>query len=86
MVLSRVRNIFYIFDVYPNPADQVIHVIAHGNKIIKRIGILDLTGRVLSSDALEGSSIATGSLDPNLYLIRIETTDNMCYYEKFIKR
>jgi len=74
------------FELYPNPVDGELTIRSSGNKQIKRIEIVDLSGRLIQSGQVKGNKIETDFLIPNIYFLRIETTENNYYYEKFIKR
>jgi hypothetical protein len=74
------------FELYPNPADNELNILSLDDKQIKRIDILDLSGRVIHTGTVRGNKIETDFLDPGLYLLRIETTDNKSNYLKFVKR
>jgi photosystem II stability/assembly factor-like uncharacterized protein len=73
------------FELYPNPADGELNIFSLGNKQIKGIEIIDLNGRVIHTGQVKGNKIEIDFLKPNFYLLRIETTENNCYYEKFVK-
>ena len=73
------------FEVYPNPADNEINIVSRGDQHIKNVDILDLSGRVVDRCNFTGNKIAIDFLSPNLYILQIETMENMRYHEKFVK-
>ena len=73
------------FELYPNPAVNEINIVSRRGMHIKSTDILDLSGRVVQSGKITRNKIEIGLLSPNLYVLRIETTDGMRYHVKFVK-
>lgn len=71
------------YRIYPNPADQEIHVPGDA----KRVRILSTSGQVvLDVQHADNSGIDVSSLVKGLYIVQVETKQNRILNTKFIKR
>ena len=66
-------------------AGNRINIVSRSGMQNKKIEILDLTGKVVYSGSATGNPVNIDFLSPALYLLRMETMNNMDYYEKFVK-
>ncbi|MEG2336477.1 MAG: S8 family serine peptidase, partial [Bacteroidales bacterium] len=72
--------------VYPNPNSGRISIDLRNNEIPKQLKIYDLSGRkVLQLNKQEINSISIESLKSGIYLLRVETENNV-YTNKIIKK
>ncbi len=69
--------------VWPNPANDVLHVLLPAGETLSSVFISDLHGRV-SSASLDKGKIDIRNLGSGIYLIRF-TTDKQVYYHKLVK-
>jgi subtilisin family serine protease len=73
--------------IWPNPADEVLHVTLEGALDHAQFAVLDLTGRLVSEGNVNRASptIDVRSLAPGTYLLRI-TNGNEHTAHRFVKR
>jgi starch-binding outer membrane protein SusE/F len=66
------------FRIYPNPASDKLFIHS-ANKTINRIQIADFAGKVVftSNQASQNKTIDLTGITRGLYLIRVQTTDNV---------
>ncbi len=75
------------FDIYPNPVDS--RLIIQGKKDIQSIEIWNIIGKKISQTNHKDRSrvvIHTSDLPGGLYIVRIKTSNDRMYSERFIKR
>lgn len=66
-----------VVTIYPNPASDIVYIQSE-NAEIKSVTFFDMSGQlVLSTTTDVSEGINTGSLTAGMYLIRIETTDEV---------
>ena len=77
------------FTVYPNPVNEVLHLQANDNQLIKSIKLNDLSGRTIKSILYEQCmtqiDIPVNGLSSGIYLLLIQTEKNIIT-EKFLKK
>ncbi len=70
------------FDIYPNPASQILHLDERALVLVSSIRVLDLHGReVLSS--IPTTSLSISHLPLGLYLLALDTEEGV-RYERFL--
>lgn len=86
--LTSVRNMEQQqanLNVYPNPANDVLHVSFENNGKPSTIVISDLPGHVLIREASSGGQINTSTLAPGMYLLSVLSEGKEIGKLKFIK-
>ena len=65
--------------VYPNPADEQVTIIVPYNEKPSTISFINLDGKTLKTLTISGSetSINVQDLKPGVYILRIESTENV---------
>lgn len=69
----------YLFDVYPNPANNTITVdMAHANATTATVALYDITGKVIFSEKTDNNTyhhlpISTAGINNGIYVIKVTT-------------
>lgn len=75
--------------LYPNPAKDIVHIVDKTIKGEVKIEILDLTGRLVSSETInfnnDRTSISTQHLSSGIYIVKFHLTDGVVT-KKIIKK
>jgi len=76
--------------VYPNPANDILHISTGEAARIREILITDITGRVVAqmqnlSDAVTDISVPLESLTTGTYMVRINTESGSMIVKRFVK-
>jgi hypothetical protein len=81
--LASVNNLEQpnVFTVYPNPASNVFHINAGGEKITA-CKVFDLNGRILINEIPDTNSIDCSVLAEGIYVIAIQTAFGKSYFTK----
>ncbi|WP_306643646.1 T9SS type A sorting domain-containing protein [Sanyastnella coralliicola] len=67
------------FDVYPNPANDVVYI-ANAESVGAQIDILDMTGKVVFTQSTNGNqtiSVDTSNLNAGLYFVAMRTGESI---------
>lgn len=73
VTITGLENELVGLKVYPNPANDVLHVVFHSSSPVQAI-LSDFLGRVMSvSDFNNSISISMNSLNNGIYLLKIKT-------------
>ena len=72
------------FKVYPTLVNDYINIKFNPEIRQSKLYVLDATGKLVISGQLS-SSIYLGTLAKGMYIVIIETKDNLCYHQKIIK-
>lgn len=84
-VLSISESSKEFFEIYPNPASDVIKVSVNETQIIS-YSILDMQGRVITSERfLETSEISITHLKNGMYFLQLNNSEKNTITQKFIK-
>lgn len=71
--------------LYPIPARDNVHIV--GNDVnITHYEIVDLTGRMLKSDAPQNNTINVSELASNIYIVKLYTDSGKCFVRRMIKK
>ena len=73
------------FTIYPNPVNQFIHVSCSQTDGVKKIGIIDVSGKVLLERSMQSNNftLSVGHLEEGMYIIRVMSGNKM-YSQKLI--
>lgn len=75
------------FSLYPNPANDVLHVkTAAQMASVREIEIFDMLGRLVSTPTLNDNTVSVRSLSQGNYIMVLRTMDGKSYSQKFIKK
>lgn len=75
------------FTVYPNPANDLIHVkLNDATTQISQAGIYDLSGRFISNNNMTNETIDVKSLATGSYLLILKDAQGNTYSQKFLKK
>jgi len=72
------------FNIYPNPAQDILNIDLINNFEIYSYAIFDSYGRVVSNNNTYESSIDISNINPGIYFIRVTNSDNATTTKKFI--
>lgn len=72
--------------VYPNPAENYLHIDNKSGSKIYRTVIKDITGRIILDNPNYLNSLNIEVLLPGMHLLEIELENGAVFYQKFIKR
>jgi len=72
-------NQFKGFTIYPNPVNQFIHVSCSQTDGVKKIGIIDVSGKVLLERSMQSNNftLSVGHLEEGMYIIRVMSGKKM---------
>ncbi|MFM7895964.1 MAG: T9SS type A sorting domain-containing protein, partial [Flavobacterium sp.] len=73
------------FEVYPNPASNVLNISNANNYEIKNISVVDINGRVVKNQAGSLTQINVSDLNAGVYFVTIEAAEGKTT-KKFIKQ
>lgn len=71
--------------VYPNPATTEVNIKLEGSKIVQA-DVTDVTGRVISSQAVKNGKVNVANLAKGVYFLRVKDDKGVTRIEKFIKK
>ncbi len=74
-----------VVSIYPNPTSDVVNVKTLESINVKSIQVIDLTGRVVSTNANK-KSINISSLPKGTYLVKVEDKSGKTFTQKVIKK
>ncbi|HMI08574.1 MAG TPA: ASPIC/UnbV domain-containing protein, partial [Flavobacterium sp.] len=76
------------FMVYPNPADDVLHIKLGSNSKsqIRNAEIFDLSGRKVLDSEVTNQSVSVKKLSTGTYILLLKDTDGKPYSQKFLKK
>ncbi|MDH1883287.1 T9SS type A sorting domain-containing protein [Empedobacter falsenii] len=74
-----------VVSIYPNPTSDVVNVKTLESINVKSIQIVDLTGRVVSTN-MDKKSINISSLPKGTYLVKVQDTSGKTFTQKIIKK
>ena len=80
---DEIYNEDVVWNVYPNPASDVINVGGELADQCDDIMIFDMTGRMLQH-TYDADNIDVSNLNNGLYILRVITDDGRCFTEKFL--
>lgn len=80
-----IHNPSSAFSIYPNPANETIFIQNPNHTPIDTISIVDMTGKKVIEQQLDGHSLNTSRLQSGVYLIQIHASGHTQSY-KFIKQ
>lgn len=69
--------------IFPVPA--VDHINVHASKRIQSFEVLDLSGKVLIAQSIDGNQINISLLTPAVYMLKVIFTDHSQAYSRFVK-
>lgn len=72
------------FAIFPNPVNNILSIQNFENKLIDKITILDLTGKMVLEQENNSNSINVENLQSGMYLLQILSEEKSCV-SKFIK-
>jgi hypothetical protein len=70
------------FEVYPNPANNILNISYEGTGLIKQVSMMDVSGRTISQTSLIRGQLDVSELPPGLYLLRFELENG--FYSKYV--
>lgn len=70
--------------LFPNPASDLVTLSA-GNKIIKSLSVVDLTGALVFTVETPGHTINLAGLRPGVYFLKVYCGDSASQFKKFVK-
>ena len=70
--------------LYPNPAVEKLSWAQ--NIAIEKMTIYDMSGRIISSENVNGSSVNVSNLTSGTYMIKLESKEKRIYHSKFVKK
>lgn len=71
--------------LYPNPVDNHLFVKIPNNQKVKKISLIDITGKVFFEDNKYQDKIDMSMYEPGIYLLKIES-DSKVYIQKILKK
>ena len=71
--------------VYPNPATTEVNITLEGAKIAQ-VDVADVTGRVVSSQAVKNGKVNVSNLSSGVYFLRVKDDKGVTRIQKFIKK
>ena len=71
--------------VYPNPATTEVNITLEGSKIAQ-VDVADVTGRVVSSQAVKSGKVNVANLSSGVYFLRVKDDKGVTRIQKFIKK
>jgi hypothetical protein len=71
--------------VYPNPATTEVNIALEGAKIAQ-VDVADVTGRVVSSQAVKNGKVNVSNLSSGVYFLRVKDDKGVTRIQKFIKK
>lgn len=74
-----------VVSIYPNPTSDVVNVKTLESINVKSIQVVDLTGRVVSTN-MDKKSINISSLPKGTYLVKVQDTSGKTFTQKIIKK
>ncbi|MDQ3108927.1 MAG: PKD domain-containing protein [Bacteroidota bacterium] len=73
------------FSLYPNPAQGELKLKADFSLIGNNYRVLDVTGRIIASGKLTGTSIDVSTFDNGMYMLQLENNKGMLSSQRFMK-
>lgn len=71
--------------VYPNPATSEVNITLEGAKVAA-VEVADVTGRVVSSQAVKNGKVNVSNLSSGVYFLRVKDDKGVIRIHKFIKK
>ena len=74
------------FQLYPNPAKDLITIQTNSSQEIKTVSIVDMQGRTVFTSNQNIESISVSNLQQGMYFMTLETSNGASATKKFIKQ
>ena len=71
------------FEVYPNPASEILNISYLGTGLIKQVSLMNVSGRTLLHSSLTRGQLDVSQLPPGVYLLRVQV-DRGIYSTKIV--
>jgi hypothetical protein len=71
--------------VFPNPANEVLNVVVHGEQVVRRATILNMFGQVVREVLVGAAGIPLTDLTKGVYWLEIEMEEGRTVVRKFVK-
>lgn len=85
--IATAENLSEAISIFPNPATDVISLIANNNFAVEKLLLYDATGRLVVEKSMNGaSSFDISNLIPTLYIYEVRSTKNKSIYGKLLKQ
>ena len=86
VTLSRNTSETTSFELYPNPAKDLITIQTHNSQEIKMDRIMDVQGREVFASNQNLATISVSNLQQGMYFMTLETSNGAFATKKFIKQ